>query len=158
MHIIITSGAGEGRTALAAFDQALYNAGVANYNLIPLSSIIPPNSVLMRQRYITAPQDFGKRLYVVMAREYADVAGATAWAGLGWCQNSTSGQGLFVEHHAADRATLQADIHATLADMIATRRETYNYRDHEIRSIQCVDKPVCVVVLAVYCSEDWGQS
>ena len=45
MKIIVTSGTGEGPTSLAAFDAALLDAGVANYNLICLSSIIPPGSM-----------------------------------------------------------------------------------------------------------------
>lgn len=39
MHIYVTTGTGEGPTPLAAFDAALINAGVANYNLICLSSV-----------------------------------------------------------------------------------------------------------------------
>ena len=35
---------GTGRTLLAAFDDALLAAGVANFNLITLSSVIPPGS------------------------------------------------------------------------------------------------------------------
>lgn len=38
------SGVGKGSTELNAFDNALYNAGVGNYNLIKVSSILPPIS------------------------------------------------------------------------------------------------------------------
>lgn len=44
MQIQISEGVGNGPTELAAFDQALVNAGVANYNLIYLSSVLPPGS------------------------------------------------------------------------------------------------------------------
>ena len=40
--IVLSTGLGVGPTALAAFDAALLDAGVANYNLICLSSVIPP--------------------------------------------------------------------------------------------------------------------
>ena len=39
--IQITSTIGVGNTALGAFDNALYKTGVANYNLLRLSSVIP---------------------------------------------------------------------------------------------------------------------
>jgi arginine decarboxylase len=41
LEIQVTTGTGEGPTPLAAFDAALLDAGVANYNLILLSSVIP---------------------------------------------------------------------------------------------------------------------
>ena len=40
----LVSGVGSGNTELNAFDNALYNAGVGNYNLIKVSSILPPIS------------------------------------------------------------------------------------------------------------------
>ena len=39
--IRVTAGSGKGRTALAAFDSALRAAGVADHNLVRLSSVIP---------------------------------------------------------------------------------------------------------------------
>ena len=44
MEIQISTGIGIGPTQLSAFDSALNNAGVANYNLLKLSSVIPPKS------------------------------------------------------------------------------------------------------------------
>lgn len=41
LDICLSSGTGEGPTPLAAFDAALPDAGVANYNLLCLSSVIP---------------------------------------------------------------------------------------------------------------------
>ncbi len=49
MKIYISSGRGTGPTSLSAFDAALNEAGVANYNLIRLSSIIPPDSKIILQ-------------------------------------------------------------------------------------------------------------
>lgn len=49
LEIVVTSGTGEAPSELAAFDAALHQAGVANFNLIRLSSLIPPGS------QVTAP-------------------------------------------------------------------------------------------------------
>ena len=42
MKLYIAKAIGRGSTELAAFDAALVGAGVANFNLIRLSSVIPP--------------------------------------------------------------------------------------------------------------------
>lgn len=47
MEIQISTGIGIGPTQLSAFDSALNNAGVANYNLLKLSSVIPPKSKIV---------------------------------------------------------------------------------------------------------------
>jgi arginine decarboxylase len=44
MHIQVSGGRGYGPTELAAFDHALHKAGIPNFNLIYLSSILPPGS------------------------------------------------------------------------------------------------------------------
>ncbi len=46
MRIDIVWGESEGKTLLSAFDRALLNAGIHNFNLIPLNSVIPPQSVI----------------------------------------------------------------------------------------------------------------
>jgi hypothetical protein len=51
MEIYLSTGIGEGPTPLAAFDAAL-NAGIANYNLIVLSSVIPARSVMRRAKFV----------------------------------------------------------------------------------------------------------
>jgi arginine decarboxylase len=48
LRIQIATGTGAGPTPLGAFDAALLDAGVANYNLICLSSVIPPASAIRR--------------------------------------------------------------------------------------------------------------
>jgi len=40
----VASAIGRARTELAAFDQALIGVGAANFNLVRLSSVIPPGS------------------------------------------------------------------------------------------------------------------
>lgn len=41
-HFLICTGSGEGITTLNALDQALLNAGVGNFNLLRVTSILPP--------------------------------------------------------------------------------------------------------------------
>ena len=156
MKIIITTGTAEGPTAVAAFDAALRRAGVENYNLIPLSSIIPPDSTIERATFVTPFDEYGHRLYVVMARSDADVIGTEAWAGVGWTQEPETGRGLFVELHESSRHAVEEAIETTLVSMMASRRRVYMPIQSEVTGIVCCGKPVCAVVIAVYQSEGWN--
>ena len=51
LTIHLSSGSGKGPTPLAAFHAALVQAGVANYHLLCLSSVIPPNARIVRTRH-----------------------------------------------------------------------------------------------------------
>lgn len=157
MEIQLTIGTGEGPTPLAAFDAALIDAGVANYNLIYLSSVIPPGSTIRRAKYVTPPDEYGHRLYVVAARQAEQRPGCSVWAGVGWTQEPTSGCGLFVELHSSERAALESDIQATLASMIASRSLPYGPIQQEVVGIECRDWPVCALVMAVYHSQGWEK-
>jgi len=155
MKIAITSGTGEGCTAVAAFDAALLRAGVENYNLIPLSSIIPPGSTIERATFVTPADEYGHRLYVVMARDDAETPGAEAWAGVGWTQEPENGRGLFVELHGDSQAIVREGLDATLKSMQTSRGRTYGPIHRELAGITCRGQAVCAVVIAVYQSEGW---
>ncbi len=100
MDIHVGSGVGLGPTKMAAFDAALYMAGAANYNLLRLSSVIPPGSnvVAYEASIPELPGKWGDRLYAVMAEMRVDTPNVEAWAGIGWVQDAETGKGLFVEH------------------------------------------------------------
>ena len=157
MQIIITSGIGEGPTSVAAFDAALINAGVSNYNLLCLSSIIPAGSILKRTRFISPETEYGHRLYVVIARHDEAREGNAAWAGLGWTQEKEHGRGLFVELHGNDKVEVKKAIHDSLKAMSANRSIPCGAIETEIVGIPCRGKPVCAVVVAVYQRERWRR-
>jgi arginine decarboxylase len=155
MRIRIASAVGSGPTTLAAFDAALHQAGIENYNLIPLSSVIPTAAVLERTRISTPPSEYGHRLYVVMARHMTSQVGEEAWAGLGWTQEPESGRGLFVELHGTSRRSVENAIESTLDSMKAARHYDYGKNESEIVGTVCEGEPVCALVIAVYESEGW---
>jgi arginine decarboxylase len=155
LRIHLSTGRGEGPTPLAAFDAALRDAGVANYNLICLSSVIPPNSEIVRTRFDPPGDEYGHQLYVVMARMDEQIPGRIAWAGLGWTQDCGDGRGLFVELHGSDRADVERRIHATLESMMPARSYAYGPIQSEIVGVECHNQPVCALVIAVYKSRGW---
>ena len=155
MRIRVASAIGSGPTPLAAFDAALRSAAVDNYNLIPLSSVIPPGTVLERAPSFPPPSEYGHRLYVVMARQEATQVGEEAWAGLGWTQESESGRGLFVELHGSSRRSVESAIDSTLESMKQGRPYDYGKNESEVVGAVCEGDPVCALVVAIYASEGW---
>lgn len=157
MNIIkISKGTGTGTTRMAAFDAALFDAGVANYNLIRLSSIIPPNSKLEIGKAEFKDNEFGNKLYVVYASQIEDEIGKDAWAGIGWTlMEDGSGRGLFTEHEGHSEHEVEALIQNTLSDMKVYRNESYGDIHHEATGISCTERPVCALVIAVYQSQGW---
>jgi arginine decarboxylase len=156
-RIIVTAGVGTGPTTLAAFDAALRLAGVANFNLILLSSVIPHGTGPV-EFHSTSPHAegaWGDRLYVVMADERVQERNVEAWAGLGWVQDPGTGQGLFVEHHGHSEATVRADIVSTLESMTGGRPEHFGPIQMKLAGGTCEDESVCALVVAVFGSEPW---
>lgn len=154
MKIILTTGIGEGDTKLSAFDAALWDAGIANSNLITLSSIIPPNSVIVSDKTTLNNENFGDRLYVVLAQKRESDVGREAWAGIGWVQ-SDDGRGLFVEHSGSQKAEVVRQIKESLNDMTKYRKEKYGIINYQVAGIQCRIRSVCAVVAAIYGVEEW---
>lgn len=155
MEISVTSGTGHGQTQLAAFDAALIHAGIANFNLLTLSSVIPPGSnVVIKSPELGNSEDFGKKLYIVLSEKRESEKGREAWAGIGWVQ-AKDGRGLFVEQHGAQQAEVMRLIKETLADMTKNREGDFGEVRYQVVGIRCGDAPVCALVAAVYDLEDW---
>lgn len=155
MRIYLTVGRGDGPTPLAAFDNAMYDAQVGNYNLLHLSSVIPPYSTIEKAPFVGEPKDYGDRLYVVMAHRVETEKGKWAWAGLGWSQDPTDHRGLFVEQSGSSEEEVRSNTIATVQSLIERRPYTYGPIYTEIAGIECTGVPVCVMVVAAYKSRGW---
>lgn len=158
MQIHIASGTGVGPTTLSAFDAALNDAGVANYNLLALSSVIPPRSEITVHNGVInrpLPGEWGDRLYVVRAEQRVDQPGEQAWAGIGWVQDPETGKGLFVEHEGHDEQSVRDDIRHSLEALMRTRGVDFGEINMKVDGIVCKDQPACALVVAVYQASDW---
>jgi arginine decarboxylase len=153
IDIHIRTARGTGRTLLSAFDHALFGAGVADFNLVRLSSVIPQPS---RLSFTSEPVrgEHGDRLYCVYAAAYAGQPGETAWAGLGWVRDDT-GKGLFVEHTAGSEESLHELIHLSLEDMKASRKGGYGQVETAVVSAHHDGRPACALALATYQVTGW---
>ena len=161
--VFIVSGVGCGETTLSAFDAALAEAGIHNFNLIKVSSILPRGWGIKRAGpYQAGPDQYGLRLYVVMAEIRTDRVGTTIGAGLGWYQ-AEDGRGLFAEHvdqiegsgTAEVERSVTSKVRATLRDLCAIRE--WPFLEDKLRCLtvsSAVDgKPACVLAAGVYCAE-----
>lgn len=158
--IQVATGSGAGPTKLAAFDAALRDAGVANFNLIYLSSVVPPNSDIQVSvdGSVRTEGEWGDRLYVVMAEQRTDVVGEEAWAGVGWVQQEHDGRGLFVEHHGYSEIEVRADIEASLGALCKARTGEFGPVGMAVSGAICAGEPACALTVAVFESESWCEN
>lgn len=157
--IEVVRSSGTGPTTLAAFDGALIDAGIANFNLIRLSSVIPPDTevVPVNGRSSRATGEWGDRLYVVMAEIRADRPGREAWAGIGWVQDEETGKGLFVEHEGYSEHQIREEIEQSLTTLVAGRpQHRFGAINSVVHGVRCETEPACAMVTAVYESESWS--
>ena len=162
MIIYVTSGIGEGKTPLSAFDAALKDAGVHNFNLIILSSVIPPKSVIKLRKFKAKSEDWGNKLYIVKAEIRSRQSGMYIGSALGWYQMK-DGKGVFVEHEEigqtieAVESNLKKEVQNSLHDLCRIRQ--LSIVEKKLKMKMCIakvtDQPTSVLVIAVYKSEGW---
>lgn len=157
MKIRLRKAVGTGPTELAAFDQALVNAEIANFNLIYLSSVLPPKSEIVIEDEKTTQFDgnWGDRLYVVMAQKRTNQRNQEAWAGVGWIQDEKTKKGLLVEHEGHSEAEVRADIKHSLNALAKNRGMEFGPVNMVVSGVKCTDKPVCALVTAVFEASKW---
>jgi arginine decarboxylase len=159
LTIQLSRGIGHGPTLLSAFDGALRATGVHNFNLLCLSSVVPPGAVIDVLDGPARPKgDWGDRLYVVMANQRTDVAGEGAWAGIGWVQEAGTRRGLFVEHEGTSEEQVTSDIEASLGALVEGRPETtFGPVQKVVHGTVCDGTPTCALVVAVFKAEGWDD-
>lgn len=157
MRILVTNSLGSGPTKLAAFDDALVKAGIANFNLVKLSSIIPPESAIWvkKGKIRNKLGNWGDRLYVVMAEMRVDTPNKEAWAGIGWVRDKKTGKGIFVEHEGSSEESVRKDIKDSLQAMLAKRPGIKGNMTMMVIGGVCRHEPICALAIAVYESESW---
>jgi arginine decarboxylase len=162
MKITVAAGVGTGNTTLSAFDAALKDAGIHNYNIIRLTSVIPPGTKVVTRKWENSPTEHGKKLYTVLSDIRSDLLGRAIAAGIGWYQIE-DGRGIFAEHTDIIESlnTKEAEsnvakkVEATVRDLCAHRGYPFNIKNFKkvVSSAEVKHKPTCALVAAVYESE-----
>lgn len=159
MNIQISKGTGEGPTELAAFDHALVKAGVANFNLIYLSSVLPLGSKVVKTKKPNIPvSKWGDRLYIVIAQKRTIQRNQEVWAGIGWVQDPKTKKGLLVEHEGHNEAEVRADIENSLQALVKNRGVKFGPINMAVVGTHCQDKPVCALVVAIFEPQSWQSN
>lgn len=157
MKIYVTSALGWGKTMLSAFDHALIKTGTANYNLIRLSSVIPPQTEIieLQDKIPALGGEWGDRLYVVYAEARTEHVGQEVWAGVGWVQDPHTGKGLFVEHEGHSEQQVRTDIENSLLGLLKNRDMQEMPIHMNVVGGVCQGEPLCAFAVAAYQVSDW---
>lgn len=153
MQIHLSQGSGVGPTEISAFDLALVHAGIANHNLIYLSSVLPPGSEIIQDGEPPETGEWGDRLYVVMAQHRRSSIGES-WAGIGWIQQE-DGRGLLVEHEGESEAGVREAIEHSLQALARNRDMQFGPIQMKVCGAISHGQPVCALVAAVFESNSW---
>jgi arginine decarboxylase len=160
MKIEVVTGIGYGPTQLSAFDAAEIGMGLADSNLMYLSSVIPAGvAVQVLDGPTSLAGSWGNRVYAVLADHRTSVPGTEIWAGVGWAILDEDGRGLFAEHIGHTKAEVEHQIKASLTAFMTNRglAPDESLIKMKLSGTTCKDQPACVLVAAVYQSQGWEQ-
>lgn len=144
-----------GATSLSAFHRALVSTGTGHFNLVRLSSVIPPGVEAVRAVAGEVVGGWGDRLYCVYAEQRTSTVGEEAWAGVGWVQRRDSGGGFFVEHEGTSEAEVEDLLRRSLEDMLSAEPHAFAEPDWVVTGIRCEEAPVCALVIVPYVTDVW---
>jgi arginine decarboxylase len=159
MRIHVVTGTGRGPTKLAAFDASLRSAGVADFNLVKVSSVIPIGATVThsrKPRRARSDAQWGGRLYAVVCDCRVAEPNHEAWAGIAWWQ-AADGRGFFVEQEGESERGVRRDLVAGLRAMVCERSFDFDATAPKIAiaGITCESEPVCATAIAAYGFADW---
>ncbi|QZP36209.1 pyruvoyl-dependent arginine decarboxylase [Halobaculum magnesiiphilum] len=153
MDIHVADGVGRGPTELAAYDAALADAGVGDFNLVTVSSVVPADAEV--HAVDTAPDlgPAGDRLTVVQAHAAASPEDAheteTVTACLGWATGP--GPGLFYEADGSDADAVRETVATGLDAGRDLRDWTFEREETRCATVETDDSAyVAAVVVAAY--------
>ncbi|MFQ6068616.1 MAG: pyruvoyl-dependent arginine decarboxylase [Candidatus Bathyarchaeia archaeon] len=133
---------------LNAFDLALKNAGIAQCNLVPVSSILPPECKERKWRKLPA----GAITHAVVARMDGD-EGTTIGAGIAWAWEKEGKYGIVAEAHGyMDRKALKETLVWKIKEMAQIRGIEIGAIRFRIEVLRVpMDNYGCVIATLVYC-------
>jgi arginine decarboxylase len=121
--VFLTKGVGIHRERLASFERALRDAGIEKFNLVRVSSILPPGCRIIARRRGLQRLRPGQVVYCVMAEAAASEPGRLVVAAIGLAVPAEGTQyGYLSEHHGFGETDERAGPYAEdlAATMLAT--------------------------------------
>jgi arginine decarboxylase len=121
--VFFTKGAGKHKHELQSFELALRNAGIEKSNLVSVSSIVPPNCIIIsREKGIQCLKP-GEITYVVISRNKTNEPNRLIASAVGVAMpKNRENYGYISEHHSYGETALKAGDYAEdlAASMLAT--------------------------------------
>lgn len=100
-YVFFTKGVGRHKEKLHSFELALRDAGIQRYNLVNVSSILPPECKIISREKGLEMMDAGAITFVVMARNETNEPNRLVVSSIGCAVPADrSGYGYLSEHHA----------------------------------------------------------
>lgn len=143
MKVSLTKGVSEGPTKLNAFDNALLDADIGNVNLIPVSSMLPPNTQVIPMPKLKP----GEMTNCVLSHQYSDNPGDEISAVIAFAQAEE--MGCVIETSGINRTLKQLKEEAKfMAEYMIEKRglEIIDYRE-VIQTHKVIDKASVVAAL-----------
>jgi len=101
--VFFVKGIGHHTSKLGAFEQALRNAGIEKYNLVNVSSVLPPHCVEIKKKEGIKQLRPGQIVYIVLSRVDSNKLDQMISASIGVAKPSDKDQyGYLSEHHMYD--------------------------------------------------------
>jgi len=119
----LTKGVGRHREKLSSFEAALRDAGIARFNLVRVSSILPPGCKVITAKSGLAQLQSGEIVYCVMAENATKEPHRLASASIGLAvPGDRNRHGYLSEHHSFGQTDEEAGDYAEdlAAQMLAT--------------------------------------
>lgn len=132
---------------LNAFDLALKKAGICQCNLVPVTSILPPNCEETKRRKIPA----GSVTFAVIARMDGS-EGTTVGAGIAWAWKKDMKYGIVAEAHGyMDQRALKEILEWKIKEMAKIREIEINGIKYRMEVLRVpMDNYGCVIAALVY--------
>ena len=100
-YVVLTKGVGVHKEKLRSFELALRNAGIAHFNIVQVSSILPPGCKFISRRKGLDMLRAGQIIYCVMARNDTNEPNRLISASVGAAMPAgNKHHGYLSEHHA----------------------------------------------------------
>jgi arginine decarboxylase len=147
-EFFVTSGkAVSSVSQLNAFDRALKDAGIAQCNLVQVSSILPPRCKEGKLRKLKA----GLIIHTVMAK-MDGTEGMTISAGIAWAWEKNKKYGLVAEDHGQmDQKSLKATLEWKIREMANAREIEISKINYQTEALTVpLEKYGCVIAALIY--------
>lgn len=145
MKISLTKGKSEGPTKLNAFDNALLDANIGNVNLIPVSSMLPPNTQVIDMPELKP----GEMTNCVLSHQYSETPGDTIAAVLAYAQAEQ--MGCVIETTGINKSVKELEDEARfMAEYMIEKRELEIIDYKSVIQTHTVENKASVVAALIY--------